>query len=98
MRKTSVELGTIGIAKRHPPPIGIDEQGQGQAGGALDRNTMLEYAYFADRSLHQRRSRPECSARRAVLPLTRGAGLIVASLLSLGLWLALASFVSAWLK
>jgi hypothetical protein len=31
----SVELGTIGIAKKHAPAIGINEQGQRQAGEAV---------------------------------------------------------------
>src|SRR3984893_12143805 len=66
----------------HPPSI--DELINGRGEEPLDR-----YSYFPDqRSLRDRPSRSDRSAREAALPLTRAALLIVV-LLSLGLWAAI---------
>jgi hypothetical protein len=73
----------------HPPSI--DELVNGRGEEPLDR-----YSYFADqRSLRDRPSRSDRSAREAALPLTRGAALIVAFPLSLGLWWAIRLTVSS---
>jgi hypothetical protein len=69
----------------------------------VTNHTTPKFDSFAGpRSLHVRRSRSEPTAADAATKLTSGAGLIVALLLSLGLWgaiwQALSSLAAAWLR
>jgi hypothetical protein len=84
-----VNVSLSGLGRRrsrngtHPPSV--DELVNGRGEEQLDR-----YSHFADqRSPRDRPSRSDRIVRGAVLPLTRGAALIVALLSSLGLWWAL---------
>ena len=68
---------------------------------AVTNYTPQNFYYFANtRSHHAGRSRSEPTAADAATKLAPGAGLIVALLLSLGLWAAIwqavSSLIAAW--
>jgi hypothetical protein len=69
----------------------------------VDRNTVSEYAYFADqRNIRNMRSQPAELAREVAPPLAPWQALIVVVISSLvlwdAIWLAVSSLAGAWLS